>query len=216
MNFKDHIIECKKTFNYAVGKDGADDLGKDIEHCVFGMMEEAGELCGKIKKHIGYGHKLDKVGIAEELGDYAYYFSMCFDLMLFNTEENKEIVYRMNLLVTINQKPKSKKPVPHKHHADALYKHTAMLVAQMEAHDADQVMAIYENIIQVMNMLSVSIGSTLQKVLDGNIAKLRKRYGKSFKKEATHEQGRDRKEELSLVESRTSKPKPSKRKPRKN
>ena len=205
MNFETHIAEASKTFNYK-------DTTTDIIHCTLGMMEESGELCGYIKKQIGYGHKLNKVGVLGEIGDYAYYAGMNFHVCEFDSKDNQDLVKRMNLLVTIKQV--SKKPVPIDVHARALFKSTATIIAHMEEHNADNVLALYESIYQILNMMCAKLGTNLPAVLDANIAKLRQRHGDKFEEKATYEEGRNRKKEDKLIESRTSKTK-SKVKPTK-
>lgn len=51
---------------------------EDIQHMLFGMMTELGELVDTYKKHYAYGKELDMVNVMEELGDIMWYWAgMC-------------------------------------------------------------------------------------------------------------------------------------------
>lgn len=51
---------------------------EDIQHMLFGMMTELGELVDSYKKHYAYGKTLDSTNVMEELGDIMWYWAgMC-------------------------------------------------------------------------------------------------------------------------------------------
>ena len=51
---------------------------EDIQHMLFGMMTELGELVDSYKKHYAYGKELDMVNVMEEMGDIMWYWAgMC-------------------------------------------------------------------------------------------------------------------------------------------
>jgi len=51
---------------------------EDIQHMLFGMMTELGELVDSYKKHYAYGKPLDMVNVMEEMGDIMWYWAgMC-------------------------------------------------------------------------------------------------------------------------------------------
>ena len=51
---------------------------EDIQHMLFGMMTELGELVDTYKKHYAYGKELDLVNVMEEMGDIMWYWAgMC-------------------------------------------------------------------------------------------------------------------------------------------
>ena len=51
---------------------------EDIQHMLFGMMTELGELVDTYKKHYAYGKELDMVNVMEEMGDIMWYWAgMC-------------------------------------------------------------------------------------------------------------------------------------------
>ena len=48
---------------------------KDVQHMLFGMMTELGELVDTYKKHYAYGKNLDMINIMEEMGDIMWYWA---------------------------------------------------------------------------------------------------------------------------------------------
>lgn len=53
----------------------AETMEQGLFHASLGLAEEAGELCGAVKKHLIYGQKADIDNIIEELGDIAWYLA---------------------------------------------------------------------------------------------------------------------------------------------
>jgi len=50
-------------------------------HAVIGLETEVGELQDALKKHIFYGKPLDKVNLAEEIGDQLWYCAILLDVL---------------------------------------------------------------------------------------------------------------------------------------
>ena len=51
---------------------------EDVQHMVYGMLTELGELADSYKKHYAYGKHLDLVNVMEEMGDIMWYWAgMC-------------------------------------------------------------------------------------------------------------------------------------------
>lgn len=48
----------------------------DLMHAGIGMATEGGEFLDAVKKHIFYGAELDKVNLAEEVGDMLWYCAL--------------------------------------------------------------------------------------------------------------------------------------------
>ena len=82
MNLNDYQ---KKALSTAVDKEF------ELEHRVLGIMGEAGELADKVKKWYrddkADKSKLDKTGIASELGDVLWYVATLADYIGFSLEE---------------------------------------------------------------------------------------------------------------------------------
>ena len=50
-----------------------------LNHAAMGMVTEAGEFLDVLKKHIYYGKTIDKVNLAEEIGDLCWYIAIACD-----------------------------------------------------------------------------------------------------------------------------------------
>jgi len=58
-----------------------------IEHAVFGVVTESGELMSQIKRAKIYGAKLDRVNLIEEAGDCMWYLGLLCDELDISFEE---------------------------------------------------------------------------------------------------------------------------------
>ena len=56
-------------------------------HAIFGLLTELGELATAFKKWIWYGKELDRVNIAEEIGDLFWYLAILCNHFGFSFEE---------------------------------------------------------------------------------------------------------------------------------
>jgi NTP pyrophosphatase (non-canonical NTP hydrolase) len=56
-----------------------DDGLKRLLHAGIGLSTESGEFLDALKKHIFYGKDLDKVNLAEEMGDLFWYLAIVSD-----------------------------------------------------------------------------------------------------------------------------------------
>ena len=82
MDSKDYIKNAIKTESSdfkAMDKRLANDGMKRLLHGGIGLATESGELLDALKKHIFYGKDLDKVNLAEELGDLFWYIAIVAD-----------------------------------------------------------------------------------------------------------------------------------------
>jgi NTP pyrophosphatase (non-canonical NTP hydrolase) len=53
----------------------------DLLHAALGLTSEAGEFCDALKKAFAYGRELDRVNLAEELGDLMWYIGLACDAL---------------------------------------------------------------------------------------------------------------------------------------
>ena len=202
MNFEEFCESTKRTFNVQSPE-------KDLLHCKLGMAEESGEIIGKFKKVVGYGHELDRVCTLAEIGDYMFYFGyMCNILEVegIDTEEmkGKDIVESFNNIVS--NTVSSEKVIPATNRALGIFELTAtFLVLLQERPDIFRIIQAMSQILLGINMLCASLGKKLPVVLEANVAKLKLRYPDKFNMKATHEEGRDRAEEDKVVEEKVSK-----------
>jgi NTP pyrophosphatase (non-canonical NTP hydrolase) len=70
-------------------------------HAFMGLSTEVGEIVDALKKHIFYGKELDKINIAEELGDVDWYRALAIDslsnLIGFEAEKLEELIKEINI-----------------------------------------------------------------------------------------------------------------------
>lgn len=60
-------------------------------HAVIGLVTEAGEAADMMKKHIFYGKPIDKVNLAEEVGDLLWYAAIVCRLTGLSVEQLMEM-----------------------------------------------------------------------------------------------------------------------------
>ncbi len=82
MNSKQYMADAIRTesrdfdaMNTRLNDDGI----KRLLHAGIGLSTEAGEFLDALKKHIFYGKELDRVNLAEELGDLFWYMAIVGD-----------------------------------------------------------------------------------------------------------------------------------------
>ncbi len=82
MNTQDYVKLAIKTestdfksMNTRLENDGV----KRLLHAGIGLSTEAGEFLDALKKHIFYGKELDRVNLAEEMGDLFWYLAIVSD-----------------------------------------------------------------------------------------------------------------------------------------
>jgi NTP pyrophosphatase (non-canonical NTP hydrolase) len=93
MNSKSYIQDAIKTesTNFSGMNDRLNDDGlKRLLHAGIGLSTESGEFLDALKKHIFYGKELDKVNLAEEMGDMFWYMAIVADELGFEFEEVME------------------------------------------------------------------------------------------------------------------------------
>ena len=71
MDLKEYIQEIKRTCPELGSPDNG--FKEDVDHMLFGMMTEIGELVDIFKKHYAYGKPIDWVNVQEEMGDIMWY-----------------------------------------------------------------------------------------------------------------------------------------------
>lgn len=79
MNSNEYIKKALKTESKDYKFKSTGDVTPRIEHAVYGLVTESGELLDAIKKAKIYGQDLDKVNIVEELGDLMWYMALLVD-----------------------------------------------------------------------------------------------------------------------------------------
>lgn len=74
-----------ETRKYTFGATGA--VTPRIEHAVYGIATEAGELMDALKQSKIYGKGLDKTNLVEEVGDVMWYLALLCDELEITFEE---------------------------------------------------------------------------------------------------------------------------------
>lgn len=82
MNSKQYISDAIKTESTdfkAMDERLSQNGTKRLLHAGIGLSTEAGEFLDSLKKHIFYGKELDRVNLAEEMGDLFWYTAIIAD-----------------------------------------------------------------------------------------------------------------------------------------
>lgn len=93
MESKTYIKNAIKTESIdfpAMDQRLSNDGTKRLLHAGIGLSTEAGEFLDALKKHIFYGKDLDRVNLAEELGDLFWYMAIVADELGFEFESVME------------------------------------------------------------------------------------------------------------------------------
>lgn len=77
---QDAVVTESKDFT-AIGERLAQPENIRILHAAVGLATEAGEVQDALKKHLFYGKPLDKVNLAEEMGDIFWYMAILADVL---------------------------------------------------------------------------------------------------------------------------------------
>lgn len=82
MNTQEYVklaIKTESTDFEAMNSRLENDGVKRLLHAGIGLSTEAGEFLDALKKHIFYGKELDRVNLAEEMGDLFWYLAIVSD-----------------------------------------------------------------------------------------------------------------------------------------
>ncbi len=79
MTSQEYIKNALRTEPKTYRFNGVGDLTPRLEHAIYGIVTESGELMSSLKRVKIYGAKLDKVNLIEEAGDCLWYFAILCD-----------------------------------------------------------------------------------------------------------------------------------------
>jgi NTP pyrophosphatase (non-canonical NTP hydrolase) len=85
-----NAIKTESTNFEAMNERLNDDGLKRLLHAGIGLSTESGEFLDALKKHIFYGKELDRVNLAEEVGDLFWYIAIVADELGFEIEDVME------------------------------------------------------------------------------------------------------------------------------
>ena len=86
---KNALVTESKDFE-AIGARLANPENIRLLHAAIGLCTESGEVQDALKKHLFYGKPLDKVNLAEELGDIFWYMAILADTLGVSFDEIQE------------------------------------------------------------------------------------------------------------------------------
>lgn len=86
---KDALVTESANFE-AIGARMAQPENVRLLHAAIGLCTESGEIQDQLKKAIFYGKPLDKVNLAEELGDIFWYMAIMADALGVSFDEIQE------------------------------------------------------------------------------------------------------------------------------
>ena len=87
MTVNEYQKQALRTVNRLLSEEGY------MINGVLGLCGEAGECADIVKKHLFQGHKMDKVHLAKELGDVAWYLA----LFAYSIGYDLNDIFRMNI-----------------------------------------------------------------------------------------------------------------------
>lgn len=161
----------------------------DTLHMVLGIATETGELCDIFKRNLAYGKEIDKVNLAEEIGDQAWYWSNLATLnnialqdmvvgegseqKLFETASIDDgYVFRLVL-----------KNIESSYQASSLHLHITKNELQ-GLFSQDLFADLIQKEVKNLFMIATASGLDFQECLYKNIAKLKVRFPDKFTEEA--------------------------------
>jgi NTP pyrophosphatase (non-canonical NTP hydrolase) len=144
------------------------------EHMILGMFTEIGELLGAHKKVVGYRQELDLVNVQEEIGDIMWYY---VNYGAINNYKIEHIIKFTNM----------------EYYLPLMFILSIMLDSDYNSKGA------YTHVFSAVLAYCNNYNIDLEKCLDMNIAKLKKRYPEKFSNE--YAVNRNTNEERIVLES---------------
>lgn len=158
---------------------------KHIEHMAMGVVGEFGEIIDAIKKSEIYGKDLDKVNLAEEVGDALWYVACLIDV--FGLPEEYETFESLAAQTSLQKLENSRKAIVR--HLLSVNHTVAEIVGVLAAVtdlDPDEDLNVAEVKEAAAALVILVYGTArlidvdIYEAMDRNIAKLAKRYGDKY------------------------------------
>lgn len=199
MDFTQYIPLTSRTFNYQ-------EQQRDFEHVMLGIIDEIGELAGAIKKKVGYDKTLDITNIKEELGDLSYFLAQSLKQSVFPSPMELNVLKIADEIVT-------RKRIKRKNSRlfeDVVYLHkfaNSLIYAIVNPLPEQQYFEMYSeamlSMLDIISEVAATCNTTTSKILEGNIAKLKKRFPYKFDASKADEINRDRIKEAAIIKKHT-------------
>ena len=173
MKFKEYVPLAMRTCKQL-------SFVKHVEHMALGMAGEMGEIIDAIKKAEIYGKELDRVNLAEEVGD-VFWYAAGFASTLEDGENLLDIA-NIGEAIDIEELHKAKQNIVLSLLATNGVIAELCLEAVYAAHQCSgEEYKLHARCLIIMAYaVSVLLGIDLEKALDANIEKLAKRYGDKY------------------------------------
>ena len=151
---------------------------KQIVHAQIGMLTELGELGDLIKREFAYGKEFDRINLLEEVGDSFWYLVLYCDEKQIHM--GKLDLMRLSAPTSYNGMPESDEKM-----LRLLGATISMLAAdELLELDSYDIVARIEACVMLLYAFLVKYDFTVEQCLIANDAKLEKRTGKAYNREA--------------------------------
>lgn len=176
MKLSEYVVHVRRTNNL----EGAERAKRDS----WGIFGEVGEVIDTLKKHVYHGKALNVDQLLLELGDTMWYVVDLIDAKGIDPDLVGDVAEKMNAILTS----------PTIFHAasdhDLIFTNLARCVAGLFGQASpilgDIELFPFVHLVGAVDLIARKHGLSLDRVLEANVAKLRKRYPDGFTTEAAN------------------------------
>lgn len=173
MKYSKYVEETRRTWNKK--KDVID----NINHAVLGLFDEAGELAKQYKSNLAYGTNLDMTNVKEELGDMMYFLVRLADELQFkNTDSLNDKLQKI-----ITDKPEHEGKPSQIDMVFSINTRVGGVYTGLVTNDGPAIVRSIMDLMFNIKIFTVILDVDLSKIMEANIAKLRKRFPEKFETE---------------------------------
>lgn len=130
---------------------------EQVDHALFGMMDEAGELAALYKRCGIYGKPFDVVNLLEEAGDWLWYFGLLLRELRVSAERIEILAYK-----ALGNVPASASMAEQKELVKVLFTLTAGMVTEVDTEEAENYQSLSRNIsAQAADAMVYALGTVL-------------------------------------------------------
>ena len=150
---------------------------KQIVHAQIGMLTELGELGDLIKREFVYGKEFDRINLLEEVGDIFWYLVLYCDELQIHMSKLDAIL--ANTKAHLQGTPEAD---------EKMLRVAGQSISTLAADDllglGGETLGMVEATVMLLYAFLVKYGFTVEQCLIANDAKLEKRTGKAYNREA--------------------------------
>lgn len=81
MTVQEYLQRAMRTHENTYNFEGTEDVSPQLEHAIWGITSESGEIADILKKSKIYGKELDSVDLIDEAGDMMWYMALLCDAL---------------------------------------------------------------------------------------------------------------------------------------